>query len=100
MTHAKHTVWVVALALAARGLVVGWAWGEVPPIADGTYYDILGRRIAEGQGYTWLWPDGAVTYAAHYPVGYPAIVALSYLVFGASPSSASSGVMAVVTATV
>ena len=31
-----------------------------------------------GQGYTWLWPDGAVTYAAHYPVGYPAMLALAY----------------------
>jgi hypothetical protein len=83
-----HTLLVFAVALLARAAVVAWAWGEIPPIADGTYYDILGRRIAEGSGYTWLWPDGVVTFAAHYPVGYPALVALSYLVFGPDPSSA------------
>ena len=30
------------------------------------------------------WPDGAVTYAAHYPVGYPAILSLAYRVYGES----------------
>lgn len=53
-----------------------------PPAADGTYYHVLADRIARGLGYTWAWPDGAVTPAAHYPVGYPAIAALAYLVFG------------------
>ena len=35
-----------------------------------------------------VWPDGAVTYAAHYPVGYPAILAAVYAVFGASLAAA------------
>ena len=44
----------------------------------------MARRIAHGEGYTWLWPDGAVTYAAHYPIGYPALLGAAYALFGAS----------------
>jgi hypothetical protein len=79
---------VLAVALAARLAVVAWAWSRFPPVEDGHYYDVLARRLAQGLGYTWLWPDGAVTYAAHYPVGYPALVAIAYLVFGAVPGIA------------
>jgi hypothetical protein len=86
--RAPDTASVFLIALVARLLVVAWASNLFPPIADGTYYDILGRRIAQGQGYTWLWPDGAVTYAAHYPVGYPGIVALAYTLFGPHPGAA------------
>jgi hypothetical protein len=63
--------------------MVAWARGRFPPAGDGVYYDIVARRIAGGQGYTWLWPDGAVTYAAHYAIGYPALVAAGYALFGA-----------------
>ncbi len=76
---------VAAVGLAVRLAVVAGAAGAIPAAADGTYYDTLASRLAEGRGYTWLWPDGAVTYAAHYPVGYPAMVALGYAVFGAKP---------------
>jgi 4-amino-4-deoxy-L-arabinose transferase-like glycosyltransferase len=76
---------VALVALAVRLAVVAWAAGAIPPTADGAYYDVVARRIAQGQGYTWLWPDGAVTYAAHYPVGYPALVGLGYALFGARP---------------
>ncbi|WP_394827482.1 hypothetical protein [Pendulispora albinea] len=74
-----------ALALAVRLATVVWACDRFPPAGDGTYYHVLATRMAEGHGYTWLWPDGAVTYAAHYPVGYPALLALGYVVFGARP---------------
>lgn len=74
---------VVAIALVVRALVVGWAGSRIPPVADATFYHRIATRIAEGHGYTWLWPDGAVTYAAHYPVGYPALLGLSYWVAGA-----------------
>ncbi len=77
-----------ALGLVLRLAVVAWAWSRIPPAADGTFYDVIARRIAEGQGYTWRWPDGTVTFAAHYPVGYPALVAASYRIFGAAPGSA------------
>ncbi|HEY5241704.1 MAG TPA: glycosyltransferase family 39 protein, partial [Polyangiaceae bacterium] len=76
------------VALFARLAVVAWAHGRFPAVEDGHYYDVLARRLAAGQGYTWLWPDGAVTYAAHYPVGYPAMLALAYAVFGASAAAA------------
>jgi hypothetical protein len=63
---------------------VVWAHGRFPAAGDGHYYDVFARRLASGFGYTWAWPDGAVTYAAHYPVGYPALLAAGYCVFGAS----------------
>lgn len=82
---------VAAVALALRLGVVAWAWSRVPPIADGYYYDVLARRIAAGLGYTWQWADGSVTYAAHYPVGYPAFVAAIYRVLGPTPGFAMIG---------
>jgi 4-amino-4-deoxy-L-arabinose transferase-like glycosyltransferase len=77
--------WVAAAALAVRVLVVLHAAGRFPPADDGTFYDVVAGRIAHGLGYTWAWPDGAVTYAAHYPVGYPALIGLGYALFGAHP---------------
>jgi hypothetical protein len=71
-------------ALARTGAVV-WAAGRFPPAADGDFYHVIAGRIARGHGYTWLWPDGAVTYAAHYPVGYPALVGAAYAGLGANP---------------
>ncbi len=76
---------VTAAALAARLVVALWAAGRFPPAADGTYYHAIAKRVAEGEGYTWVWPDGVVTYAAHYPIGYPAILGALYAVFGAKP---------------
>jgi 4-amino-4-deoxy-L-arabinose transferase-like glycosyltransferase len=76
------------VALVCRAAVVAWAYPRFPPAGDGQYYDILARRLARGEGYTWAWPDGAVTYAAHYPVGYPALLAAAYRVFGASSLAA------------
>lgn len=74
--------WLSALALGLRLCVVLWAKDRFPPADDGTFYHAVAQRIAHGQGYTWLWPDGAVTFAAHYPVGYPALLGLAYAVFG------------------
>ncbi len=79
---------VAAVALTVRLLVVWWAWDRFPPTADGSYYHQLASRLAAGQGYTWLWPDGAVTFAAHYPVGYPAALAGVYAAFGPTPGLA------------
>lgn len=86
-------------AFLVRCSFVLWAQKRFPAAADGTYYDILARRIAEGAGYTWRWPDGVVTYAAHYPVGYPAMLALAYRILGAAPA-AGMWMNALVTATV
>lgn len=78
----------MGLGLLVRLSVVGWAWGSFPPVADGSFYQVVAARIASGQGYTWLWPDGVVTHAAHYPVGYPALVGALYAVLGAEPEIA------------
>jgi len=79
------TAFVFFVALGVRLLAALWGARFVPPAADGRFYHVVAQRIAEGHGYTWLWPDGAVTYAAHYPVGYPALVGLGYALFGPEP---------------
>jgi 4-amino-4-deoxy-L-arabinose transferase-like glycosyltransferase len=76
---------VIVVALVARLAVVAWAAGSIPPVADAEYYHQLATRLAHGYGYTWLWPDGVVTAAAHYPVGYPALIGAAYAVFGSKP---------------
>lgn len=80
----RDALGVLAVALLVRLAVVAWAHGRFPAAEDGHYYDVLARRLASGAGYTWPWPDGTVTYAALYPVGYPAMLALAYAAFGAS----------------
>jgi hypothetical protein len=85
----KGDGWRVALvALVVRLALVAWAGWRFPPVADGFYYQRLAERLASGGGYTWLWDDGAVTYAAHYPVGYPAAIAPLYALFGPAPVAA------------
>ncbi len=79
---------VLTVALVARLAIVAAARARFPAVEDGHYYDVLAHRIAAGAGYTWLWPDGAITYAAHYPVGYPALLALAYVAFGSSTAVA------------
>jgi 4-amino-4-deoxy-L-arabinose transferase-like glycosyltransferase len=79
----RDALLVVAAALAARLTVVAYGAARFPPADDGTFYHVVASRIARGLGYTWLWADGAVTYAAHYPVGYPALVGGGYALFGA-----------------
>jgi hypothetical protein len=76
---------VAGLAFVVRLAVVLWAGPRFPPVDDGRYYQIVADRIAHGLGYTWAWPDGAVTYAAHYPVGYPGLLAAFYAIFGSHP---------------
>lgn len=81
----RDTLWTFALALVARLGVVIWAGARFPPVGDGVYYQQIAERIGAGLGSTWAWPDGTVTYAAHYPVGYPAALGALYAVFGAKP---------------
>ena len=76
---------LAAAALFIRAILVAWAASRFLPAEDGKYYQIVAWRIARGLGYTWLWPDGVVTYAAHYPVGYPAILGAIYWFFGPRP---------------
>jgi 4-amino-4-deoxy-L-arabinose transferase-like glycosyltransferase len=85
---ALDCVCVAALAIGARLAVVAWAASRIPPTADGAFYHVIATRMAQGLGYTWLWPDGVVTYAAHYPVGYPALVGALYALVGPRPVAA------------
>lgn len=78
----------VGVALAGFALRAGvslWAAGRFPPSEDGRFYHVLASRMAAGEGYSWLWPDGVVTPVAHYPVGYAALLAAVYSVFGVAP---------------
>jgi hypothetical protein len=84
-------MWLGVLALALRLVLVYWAKSRFPPADDGSFYHVVAARIARGAGYTWLWPDGAVSYAAHYPVGYPALLGGLYAGFGAQPVVAMTG---------
>ena len=85
---------VAGVALAARLAVALWAWSAFPAAEDGHYYDVLARRLAAGLGYTWPWPDGTVTFAAHYPVGYPALVALAYRAAALAPGAGAAMLLA------
>ena len=78
----RETWWIFGLALALRLLVALWGAGRFPPADDGSFYHVVATRIAHGDGYTWAWPDGVITYAAHYPVGYPALLGAGYTLMG------------------
>jgi 4-amino-4-deoxy-L-arabinose transferase-like glycosyltransferase len=86
--RARDALVLWLLALAVRGAIASWAAARFPAAEDGRYYHTLATRLSDGLGYTWLWPDGAVTFAAHYPVGYPALISGAYALLGASPASA------------
>jgi 4-amino-4-deoxy-L-arabinose transferase-like glycosyltransferase len=78
-----YTLAVAFVALLPRLFVaVAWA-GE--PVWDGHYYHFGATRIAEGLGYSEdVMVDGHPVWKpwAHYPVGYSALLALAYRVFG------------------
>lgn len=86
--RARDALWLCLGALLVRLAVVAWAASRFPPADDGKFYYIVADRIARGLGYTWAWPDGVVTYAAHYPVGYPAILGGVYALVGSSLAAA------------
>jgi hypothetical protein len=86
--RANDALVLFAVALVVRALVAVVAASRFPPADDGSFYHVVATRISTGDGYTWQWPDGAVTHAAHYPVGYPALLGFAYLLFGAAPGVA------------
>lgn len=77
------TVAVVVVALLPR-LFVAIAWSK-EPVWDGHYYHFGAERIAQGFGYSEdVWDAGRLLWKpwVHYPVGYSALLALFYGVFG------------------
>lgn len=79
----RLTAWNLALAALAVRLVL--VWGLRPePVWDGRYFDALARHLARGDGYA-LASEGAgdtLRATAHYPVGFPAFLALGYRILG------------------
>lgn len=77
------TVALLVVALVPR-LFVALAWAR-EPVWDGHYYHFGAERIAEGLGYSEDVTVGGVEVWkpwTHYPVGYSALLALGYKVFG------------------
>ncbi|HUV87041.1 MAG TPA: hypothetical protein VMX79_07995 [bacterium] len=67
---------VLGVAFALR-LAYAAALAEPPPVSDEQYYDGLARSLAAGNGYA-----SAGVPTAYWPVGYPVVLATSYIIFG------------------
>jgi hypothetical protein len=73
-----------AIVIAAGVIIVD---SYVVGIAhDDGMYVILGKALATGQGYRWLHVPGAPP-ATHFPPGYPAVLALLWLIFPNFPAN-------------
>ncbi len=80
--------WVPA-ACAVVALVVGLSTLNALPVGgfyDDSFYVILAKSLATGQGYRNLHLPGA-PFAAHYPPGYPAFLALLWKLGPAFPAN-------------
>lgn len=87
-TRSADVVFTCVLALVALlpRLFVALAWAR-EPVWDGHYYHFGALRIAEGLGYSEdIVVNGIKVWRpwCHYPVGYSAMLAAAYKVFGTS----------------
>ena len=83
MTAASACLIAAASALSACGNA---AW-SAPPRYDGAGYAVLARALLEGQGYRAIdHPDRPRH--AHFPPGYPLLLAATWRVTGVSASAA------------
>lgn len=82
--------WPLALAgVAALALAVGLSIVDGLPVgvvADDSFYVILARALASGEGYRYLNVPGHPA-GTHFPPGYPALLALVSFVAPAFPAS-------------
>jgi hypothetical protein len=81
--------WMVTLLVSAAVLAVGVALVDGLPVGvtnDDGMYVILAKSLATGHGYRWLNLPGAPQ-ATHFPPGYPAVLALLWLVVPAFPAN-------------
>jgi len=82
--------WPVALAcVGALALTTGVAIVDALPVgvvADDSFYVILARALASGEGYRYLNVPGHPA-GTHFPPGYPALLALLSFVLPAFPAS-------------
>ena len=88
---ARRTAWwPVALAcVGALALATGIAIVDALPVgvvADDSFYVILARALASGEGYRYLNVPGHPA-ATHFPPGYPALLAVLSFALPAFPAS-------------
>lgn len=70
--------WALGIFIVALGARLAYAAvAAAPPISDEQYYHGLAQSLAAGEGYT----SGGVP-VAYWPVGYPALLAPFYALFG------------------
>ena len=73
--------WMMTLLVGAAVLAVGAALVDGLPVGvtnDDGMYVILAKSLATGHGYRWLNLPGTPA-ATHFPPGYPAVLALIWL---------------------
>ena len=81
--------WLGPAAVGAIVFAVGAFIVDGLPVGvahDDGMYVILGKALATGQGYRWLHVPGMPP-ATHFPPGYPAVLALLWLLFPAFPAN-------------
>src|SRR3954471_1684968 len=81
--------WVMTLLVGAAVLAVGAALVDGLPVGvmnDDGMYVILAKSLATGHGYRWLNLPGTPA-AIHFPPGYPALLALLWLLVQAFPAN-------------
>jgi hypothetical protein len=77
------------MAAAAIALAVGISLVDTLPVGvvhDDGMYVLLAKSLATGQGYRWIHLPGAPP-ATHFPPGYPAFLALLWLIAPAFPGN-------------
>ncbi|MFN2565757.1 MAG: hypothetical protein ABR499_12235 [Gemmatimonadaceae bacterium] len=84
-----YPAWLAPVAVGAAVLAVAIA--TMSPWPVGVYYDdavylILGKALATGEGYRYLNLPGHPA-ATHYPPGYPALLALLWLIAPSFPEN-------------
>ncbi len=82
-THRTTAWWPLGLtAVGGLAIAVGLAVVDALPVgvvADDSFYVILARALASGEGYRYLNVPGHPA-ATHFPPGYPALLSLLSLV--------------------
>ena len=85
----SRPAWLVPLLVALIATVVAW-WASVPYVVgvfhDDGVYALLGKALAEGQGFRYLQLPGSPV-ATHYPPLYPLALAVLWCVAPSFPEN-------------
>ena len=88
-TLRRAPAWLVPLLIGVATFAVGASLIDGLPVGvtnDDGMYVILAKSLATGHGYRWLNLPGAPA-AIHFPPGYPAFLALLWLVWPSFPAN-------------